>query len=135
MSDEQRTLSNFAEAEKVDMVNSKYFKPEVNVPYELTFGNIKDSPDAAHPHYKLVEKSIPDFNNPSLKVKKVVLILQVESIDGTATSQEWSILSANLRKTLETPCTSGMLVKKKYRLKASGEGKNKTYTFSEVGDK
>ena len=131
----QKTLSNFDEAEKCDVANSLYFKPEVNIRYELTFGPLETEPDPNHPHYKLVEKDIPDFNDKTKTARKVVLILQVASINGTKTSQEWSILSLGCRKALQEACQSGMLLKKKYAFKSAGEGKNKTFSFSEIGDR
>lgn len=135
MGENQRTLSNFDEAEKCDMANSTYFKPEVNIRYELTFCAVPFEPDPQHPHFKLVEKDIPDFNDKTRTSRKVVLILQLDSINGTKTSQEWSILSLGCRKAVQEACASGMLVKKKYAFKSSGEGKNKTFSFSEIGDR
>lgn len=131
----QRTLSGFDEAKVVDENNSKFWKPATNKTYRLTFGDVKDSPDQAHPSYKLIEKDVPDFKKPSTMVRKVVLILQLDSKDGQPVSQEWSIMAMKLIRQFELPCKTGALLKKKYVLSVEGEGKEKTYTLMEDGDR
>ena len=131
----QRTLSGFEEARAVDENNSKYWKPATNKTYELTFGAVKDSPDQNHPHYKLLEKDIPDFKDKSKMTKKVVLVLQLDNKDGKPVSQEWSILAMKLIKQFELPCKSGSIAKKRFILSVEGEGKEKTYSLVEKGDR
>lgn len=137
MSDDgqMRLFGDFEEAREADIVNSPYFKPETNTTYTLTFTNVKAEPDPRHPHYKLGEKEVPDFNDKNVKVKKTVLILQVESVNGKQVSQEWSIMSKALRETMVLPCTTGSLLRKKYMLKVQGEGNKKTFAFAEAGEK
>jgi hypothetical protein len=132
---EQRTLGNFDEARKADATNSKFFKADTNTDYKLTFTNLKDSPDAAHPHYKIVERPFQDFNDKTKFVKKVVVILQVETVNGNPVNQTWDIIPQTVRKMVETPCTTGSLLKKVYLLQVRGEGKQKTQVLSEAGDK
>jgi hypothetical protein len=133
--DGQRTLSNFEEAREADATNSLFFKPETNTSYKLTFADLKDMPDLAHPHYKIVERNFTDFNDKSTSVKKVVVILQVESVNGKKVNQTWDVIPQTLRKMVEAPCTTGTLLKKVYLLQVRGEGKQKTYALSEDSDK
>ena len=88
---EGRTLAGgFDEAEKLDVLNSRYFNAETNVKYILTFAPIAPTIQGAAPiAYELVEKEVPDFNDKTKLVKKVALNLQVDSIDGQPVHQEW----------------------------------------------
>lgn len=133
--DGQRTLGNFEEAREADATNSLFFKPQTNTSYKLTFTKLKDKPDIAHPHYKIVERPFQDFNDKTKIVKKVVVILQVETVNGKQVSQTWDVIPQTLRKMVEAPCVTGMLLKKVYLLQVQGEGKQKTYVLSEAGDK
>jgi hypothetical protein len=126
----QRDLTSFEEAEKVAAANATWFKPETNISYVLTFKALPNGKP-----YQLVEKEMPDFNDSTKKVKKVALNLQVESINGDAVSQEWSILTPALIKAMQSACETGAILRKKYKYKSSGEGKQKTHSFSEAGDK
>ena len=127
----QRKLTGgFEEAAKVDAQNSSYFKPETNLSYLLTFKVLQDGSA-----FELVEKELPDFNDKTKIVKKVALNLRVESVNGTPVDQEWSVLTPSLRNAMQSACETGALLKKKYKYKSSGEGKQKTHSFAEAGDK
>lgn len=124
-------LMNFDEAEKMDELESKFFKAESNIEYVLTFSN-----------WKLEIQTVPDYNDKNKQTKKPVLVVTVDSINGTKTkvtgepiAKEWGILSRKLRETFRPFCESGNITKKTYKFKAKGDGKDRTYTLLEVGDK
>jgi hypothetical protein len=133
--EKQTTLGTFGEAEEKEQQNSRWFKAETNKVYTLTFTTVKEAPDPRHPHYKIMEKEIPDFNDKTKLVKKMVVILQVDSVNGKPVNQEWSIMPKALRGMVQLPCESSALLKKKYLLKTQGEGNKKTYSFVEAGDR
>jgi hypothetical protein len=128
METKQRTLENFDEADELDTLNSKFFKPLENLSYVLTFS--KNSEEKA---YSLIEKEMPDYNEPTKMVPKVILTLNVDSINGKRVSQTWDIFSPVLRKMVAPHCTSGNLLLKKWQFKAMGKGTQRNYVFAEVG--
>ena len=133
----ERVLTKgFEEAEEFDLLNSKYFSPETNVKYILTFAPIAQTVQGAEPiGYELVEKDVPDFNDKTLMVKKVALNLHVDSIDGKPVNQSWGVLAKNLRDLFKVPCQNGNLLKKKFQYQSKGEGRSKTYSLNELGDR
>lgn len=128
MEGKQRTLENFDEADEADVLNSKFFKPLENLKYILTF-----SKNEAGKVYELYEKEMQDYNDHSKMVKKVILTVYVDSINGKSVSQSWDIFSPPLRKMMATHCTSGNLVAKKFEVKVMGKGQTRSYIFAEVG--
>lgn len=134
---EGRVLSGFDEGEKLDILNSLFFKAETNIRYELTFIPLaRVVPQGQSPiTYELVEKDVMDFNDKTKMVKKVCLNLRVDSVNGNKVDQEWGILAKAVRDLFKEPCVNGNLLKKKYAFQSKGEGKGKTYSVSEIGDR
>jgi len=120
----------FEQAEEVDMLNSKFFKPKTNIKYELGFGLI-EKPDKTKAQYYLYEKMMPDYDDKTKEVKKVSLDIKIVSINGVEVNQVWSVLSPKLRNLFATYCDSPNFLKKFYIYKSTGEGKDKTHALSE----
>ena len=119
------------EAEKLDQLDNKYFKPETNIDYELSFSE-----------WKLLRKEVPDYNNREKMVEKTVLKLVIDSLNGTKVKTNgepiditWEILSMKCRMAWDTYYRNGNITKKMFSYKQKGEAKNRTYHISEVGDK
>lgn len=119
------------EAEELDQLDNKFFKPETNIEYKLSFKE-----------WKLIRKEVPDFNEKSKMVEKTVLKLVIDSLngkktrpDGTPLEMIWEILSMKCRMAWDSYYRNGNIVKKTYSYKQKGESKNRTYHISEVGDK
>lgn len=131
-----RVLGGFDDAEKQDMINSKFFSPETNLKYILTFaplpGKLPADPNAG---WELVEKDMPDFNDKTKTTRKVCLQLHIDSVNGEKVDQEWGVLAKNLRDLFKAPCMNGNLLKKKFEYQSKGEGRSKTYSLSEIGDR
>jgi hypothetical protein len=126
----------FDDADELDLLNSKFFKPETNIRYELTFAPVGDvlqgQPEQG---YEMVEKEVPDFNDKTKLTKRVVLKLKVSSINGKKVEQEWGVMAQKLRTLFKEACISGNILKKKYAFKSQGEGREKTYSLTEIGDR
>ena len=119
------------EAEKLDQLDNKYFKPETNIEYKLSFSA-----------WKLIRKKVPDFNNREKMVEKTVLKLNVDSLNGSTKKPGgepldmlWEILSMKCRMAWDAYYRNGNITKKIFSYKQKGEGTNRTYAISEVGDK
>jgi len=119
-------LNSWEEADRRDMEMSRFFKPQINIPYTLTFSA-----------WKLTQRKVPDFKDKTKMNDRVVLELQVDNINGKklAEAKEWGILPMKLRQLFRIPCMNGNITKKKYQVMVSGEGANKQYSLSELGDK
>ena len=126
MTDEvQKTLENFDQAEEMDILGAKYFKPLDNIEYRLTFKGVKG--ETGHPAWQLRQVKGRD------EIMCAVLVVNVASIDGKPVTQEFSIWNPKLRAVFQTPCLNGDLLLKKYKYKQSG--KPLTYSFFEDGVK
>lgn len=124
----------FDEANEIDALSSKYFKPETNIQYELEFGVVSDGKP-----YRLCRKRMPKFGKKDEMEDKTILELNVVKVNGkkpeTETgSMEWGILSSKLRSAFEPYCTNKNFMKKVYAFKQKGEGKNREYQVSEIRD-
>ena len=114
---EQKILSSFAQADEIDVMNSKFFSPLTNINYELTFAVAFENPDPQHPHYRIEMKDFPDFTDKSKQVSRVVLDVFVDSVNGKKVRQSWGIVNPLLRKMLQPACENGNLTKKKCRMR------------------
>lgn len=119
------------EAEKMDQLDNKYFKPETNIDYTLSFKS-----------WKLIRKAVPDFNNKEKMVEKTVLKLVIDKLNGTAKKpngepieMSWEILSMKCRMAWDTYYRNGNILTKEFAYKQKGESKNRTYHISEIADK
>jgi len=119
------------EAEKLDQLDNKYFKPETNIEYKMSFKS-----------WKLIRKAVPDFNEKTKMVEKTVLCLVLDSLNGTYTKPDgtpvevsWEILSQKCRIAWDAYYRNGNIVRKIFSYKQKGDNKDRTYIISEVGDK
>lgn len=129
--EEGETEIGFEEAEKMDKLSSKFFKPETNIEYKLTFKS-----------FVLVRKSVPCFDDKSKSEIKPVLKLIIDSLDGvkvrpdgTPLALSWEILSPKVRAAFDIYCRNGNILKKQFSFKQKGESKDRTYQVAELGDK
>lgn len=122
---------SFEEADKLDALNSKYFKAEDNIEYVVSFSS-----------WKLGKKMIPNYNDKTKLEEKVVLELTLESLNGAnkrgngePLSMQWSMISAKQREAFRVYCENGSITKKTFKYKQKGPSTNRTYQIAEVGDK
>ena len=121
---EERDLKGFEEAEKIDAANTPFFKPEANKEYLLGFNS-----------WRLIEKPIPDFNDKTKLVKKVILELGVDFLNEMKVDKEWGIVSGKLRNKFKDYCESGQITKGIFKYKFSGVGKATDYTLTWISSK
>lgn len=114
----------FEEAQKIDEQNSKYFKPEINKEYKLTFSS-----------WSLYRKKVPHYKNKERLEEKTVLELNVDSLNGMPVEMEWGILSQKCRTAFELYCKLGTITKKVFYFKSTGEQSKRTYQVAEAADK
>jgi hypothetical protein len=119
------------EAERMDALDRKYFKPETNIEYKLSFKR-----------WKLVRKMVPQFDNKNLKEEKTVLELAVDSMNGSVAKGDgsqldiiWEIISPKCRAAWDPHYRNGDIIKKLFSFKSKGEGIHRTYTVVVVGEK
>lgn len=115
---------DFAEADRMDELESKYFKPKLNIEYRLTFSS-----------WRLVRKLIPDYKDKTKMNERTVLELKIESRSDSPVEQEWGILAKTCRDAFSAHCKNGNITKKIFSFKAVGTNKAERYEISEVGDK
>lgn len=132
----EKVFGNFEEAEDADALTSKFFKAKTNIPYKLTFAPVEPSLQGQPPvGYRLIQKKIPDFNDKTKLVDKVILQLRIDSVNGTPVDQIWDVLQWKLRVQLQSACTTGNILRKVYLYKSIGEGKDKVHTIAESADR
>jgi hypothetical protein len=110
--------------EELDLL-SRYFKPETNIEYHLTF----------RPEVRIGKKPIPDFNDPKILVKKVVLRVWVDSRGGKECNQKWDILSPKLMDQVRVYAENKTLSQHVFTFKQRGEGKKRDYIFAVMGSR
>jgi hypothetical protein len=122
---------NWDEANRLDALESKYFKPETNIKYRMSFSSAR-----------LVKKSVPDFNDKTKQVTKVVLCLTLSSLngetkksDGSPLDMSWEILSQKCRSAWEPYCRNGNITKMAFEFIQKGEAKERTYQVVVAGPK
>lgn len=121
---EERELKGFEEAQKLDEANTPFFKPEANTEYQLGFSG-----------YRLVEKAVPDYNDKTKMVNKVILELRVDFLNGRKVDKEWGILSVKLRNKWKDYCENGQVTKAIFKYKFTGTGKATDYNITFLGSK
>lgn len=123
----------FEEAEKLDSMSAKYFKPETNIQYELSFSEVDGE------GFLLFRKDC-QFKKDAPVEQKTCLRLHVENINGNKPENEqgyqvWDITSIKLRTAFETYCKNGNILKKIFSFKQKGEGVSRTFQVAEASDK
>ena len=119
--DETGTEIPWDKAAEYDVLDSKFFKPQPNVEYRLTFSASK-----------LLRKLVQDFNDKNKKVEATVLELKVSSINGQPVNQEWNVRSFNLRAMFEPYAKANSILKKTFMFKVRGQGTQTQYTLAAI---
>ena len=130
MGDEQKTLENFDQADKLDDDNSPYFSPLTNIKYDLTFKALANGRP-----FEIRILNGTDYNDKTKIVPTPVLVVRIESINGAPADKEWSIWNKKGREAFRGACETGSILKKKFSFKVTEDKKAKIFSLSEVGDK
>jgi len=111
--------------EMFDKPGMKFFKPEVNKEYCISF----------NPEF--LGQEMREIIDKKTKEKKQVpaLLLKTDMIDRNIVEVRWEITSVRLIKTIKEYYEKGILFKKVFILKKTGEGTQTLYTFYPSGDK
>ena len=117
------------EANKMDALESKFFKPKTNIRYDMTFSG-----------YKLIKQTREKYDFTARKiipgefVTSVVLILHLASLDGKSSKADgtplemtWEIRSRNCRAAWEPYLRNGTIDKMKFQFYQEGEQTNRKY--------
>lgn len=117
------------EAEKLDALESKFFKPETNIKYSMTF---KSS--------KLVRKEVPKYDFVAKKIvpnefiNQIILTLVLDSLNGVSVRSDksplemtWDIKSRNCRAAWAPYLRNGQLSKMVFEYTQKGESTDRTY--------
>jgi hypothetical protein len=110
------------------MLDSKFFKPESNMKYKLTFSDEvvddKDSPDGKCVTGRLVKKMVPVWENGKKTEKleeKHVLQLVIDALDGAPCRKIWNVKNTKMRNLFRTYQENGLLTKKIFIVEIKGE--------------
>ncbi len=122
------------EANKLDALESKFFKPETNITYKMS---IKE--------WKLVKKDVPKYDferkktvvdekgNPVM-ISQIVLTLVLDSLNGVSVRSDrtplkmtWDIKSRNCRNAWEPYLRNGQIDKMLFEYTQKGESTDRKY--------
>ena len=110
------------QAEAYNLYDSKFFKPEPNTEYKLTFSEAK-----------LLRKLVQDYNDVNKKIEATVLELKVSSINSQPIqNQLWNVRSFKLRAMFEPYAELHVLTQKTFIYKFRGQGRDVQYTLAAV---
>lgn len=112
------------EGKRMRTLDSRFFKPEANLKYILTFSK-----------WELTRKKIPDYNDKTKMVEKTVLELTVDSVGGQKVEQRWDITSMKLQDIIEPYCRESILDKRKFEFIMRGDGAKRTFNLAALGDR
>jgi len=128
---EEQTKLGMTEDEvgKKDKLASKFFTPESNMKYTMTFSGEpeedQDSPDGKCVTGRLLEVESPVFDKAGKKTdateKKIIRQMVIDSLDGNPCRKLWRIKSRKMRDLFRTYAENNMLLSKKYVVEIKGE--------------
>lgn len=101
-----------------DTTSSKYFKPELNVRYDITIASAK-----------AVEKTFAGKTEPTKMVE-----MQLATLNGEPTEKVWSCGSWLVMKVVKGHVKAGTLTNKKFLVKKTMQNNKQVYLFEEIGD-
>lgn len=130
MENEQREIT-YEEAKRMDELNSKWFTPETNVPFKVTFSE-------AH----LVPQRKPTYQTKDLPYEKQViintpvLVLTMDSLNGSPCQGKiYEIISPHQREAFRDYYENQTITRYTFQCKVTEMGKKKILSVSVIGEK